>query len=398
MKYSHYVGLDVHANSITVAVAPASGGEVRSLGNVANDMAALRKLLKKVGDVGKMKLCYEAGPCGYALYWALVELGAECTVVAPSLIPQKVGDRVKTDRKDAEKLARLLRAGELTAVWVPDSAHEALRNLVRAREACRRDRRRAQQRVEKLLLREGLYAPKTTKGKNAGKARVKAFGTKYMQWLETITFEQVGTQQTFDDYKAEAVHHNTRLGRLDNQIAAAVATAPQRLRETVVALQALRGVAQTTAALVAIEVGDFSRFKKPTQLMAWAGLVPSEHSSGGPGKSRRQGITKSGNAHLRRVLTESAWLYRHKPSASAEIKKRRQSIEASAVTIAEKAEQRLHARYKRMDSANKPRNKITTAVARELMGFVWAIARDVERQSAAKPVVQARKYQMKRAA
>jgi transposase len=380
-KYSSYVGLDVHANSISVAVAVKDGGEVRSHGNVAYDMVALRKCLKQIGDIGEMKICYEAGPCGYGLYWELTKLGAECIVVAPSLIPQKSGDKVKTDRKDAEKLARLLRAGELTAVWVPDLAHEALRNLVRAREACRRDRRRAQQRVEKLLLREGLRAPMTSKGKSAGKVRVKGFGVKYMQWLETISFEHKATQQTFDDYKAEVLHNNTRLLRLEKQITEAVTAAPAHLREIVSGLQALRGVAQTTAAIVAIEIGDFSRFSKPPKLMAWAGLVPSEHSSGGPGKSRRYGITKSGNGHLRRVLTESAWQYRHKPKGSHVIGKRRQDIDAPLVVIAEKAEERLHARYKRMDNAGKPKNKITTAIARELLGFIWAIGKEVENKT-----------------
>lgn len=402
MKFKHYVGLDVHANSISVAVAPAGGGEVRSLGVVANDIGALRKLLKKVGDIGEMKICYEAGPCGYTLFWELERLGAECEVIAPSLIPQKSGDKVKTDRKDAEKLARLLRAGELTKVWVPGREHEALRNLVRAREACRKDLRRAQQRVEKLLLREGCGAPMTTKGKNAGKKRVKSFGAKYMAWLKTLRFEHAGTQQTFDDYTSEVDHQTTRLKRLDEQILQAIAAAPERLREVVLALQALRGVAQTTAAVLAVEVGDFSRFKKPTQLMAWAGLVPSEYSSGGPGKSRRYGITKSGNGHLRRVLTESAWLYRHKPNASAVISKRRQSVSAPVVQIAEKAEQRLNARYRGLSEAKKPTNKVTTAVARELIGFIWAIARHVEQgadsKAAATKPVKARKYQLKKAA
>lgn len=257
MKYSHYVGLDVHANSISVAVALGGSGEVRSLGVVANDIGALRKLLKKAGDIGRMKICYEAGPCGYALYWEVVELGAECMVVAPSLIPQKSGDKVKTDRKDAEKLARLLRAGELTAVWVPDQAHEAVRNLVRGREACRKDVRRAQQRLEKLLLREGRRAPMTTRGKNAGKKRVKSFGAKYMEWLKTLSFEHAGTQQTFEDYKTEVEHQAGRLNRLDKQISEAIASAPERLREVVMALQALRGVAQTSAAIIAVEIGNF---------------------------------------------------------------------------------------------------------------------------------------------
>lgn len=397
MKYTHYVGLDVHANSISVAVAPAGGGEVRSLGSVPHEIGALRKLLKKVGDITKMKVCYEAGPCGYKLYWELTKLGADCMVVAPSLIPQKTGDRVKTDRKDAEKLARLLRAGELTAVSVPTPEHEALRNLVRAREACRRDLRRAQQRVEKLLLREGVRAPLRTKGKKAGQARIKSFTSPYNVWLETLRFEQPGTQQTFEDYKAEVVHQKTRLERLEREITAAIAAAPEPLRAVVIGLQALKGVAQTTAAVLAVEVGDFSRFAKPTQLMAWAGLVPSEHSSGGPGNSRRYGITKSGDSHVRRVLTESAWLYRHRPARSVVVNKRRHLTSAEVVAIAEKAEHRLHERYMRMRAANKPTNKITTAVARELLGFAWAIA-CMAQQQAAKPSSNARKYQLKKAA
>lgn len=368
-----YVGLDVHANSISVAVAPAGRGPVQSLGNIPNDLGALKRLLRKVGDLRKLKACYEAGPCGYALYWALTELGVECMVVAPSLIPKKSGDKVKTDRKDAEMLASLLRAEQLTAVWVPDPAHEALRNLVRAREACRRDRRRAQQRVEKLLLREGMHSPKG-----------KTFTKKYVSWLDTLRFEQPGTQQTFEDYKAEVIHQDTRLARLDRQITEAIEAAPERLREVVRALQALRGVAQTTATVLAVEIGDFSRFAKPTQLMSWLGLVPREHSSGGPGKARRYGITKSGNSHTRRSLTESAWQYRHTPSNSAAIKKRREAVAPSVVAIAEKAEQRLGGRYRRMHGMGKPTNKIITAIGRELVGFVWAIARDVEERFAAR--------------
>jgi transposase len=398
MKYSHYVGLDVHANSISVAVASGDGSVVRSLGVVAHDIKALRRMLKKVGELEKLRICYEAGPCGYALYWELVRLGADVMVVAPTLIPQKAGDKVKTDRKDAEKLARLLRAGELTAVWVPTPEHEALRNLVRARDAVRRDLRRAQQRLEKLLLREGCRPPFTTKGKNAGKKRVKSFGSKYMAWLKTLGFEQAGTQQTFDNYKAEVDHQTLRLERADKQILDAITGAPEVLRETVQALQTLRGIAQTTAAVVAIEVGDFSRFDKPAQLMAWAGLVPSEHSSGGPGKARRYGITKSGNGHLRRVLTESAWLYRHKPNASPVIDKRRLSAAAPIVAIAEKAEQRLNERYWQLSEAGKAKNVATTAVARELLGFIWAVARQVEEAHKRKPQAKVRKYTLKKAA
>jgi len=225
-KYSSYAGLDVHANSISVAVAPADGSPVQSLGAVAHDLKALRNVLKKAGDISKMRICYEAGPCGYALYWELIGLGADVMVVAPSLIPQKSGDKVKTDRKDAEKLARLLRAGELTAVWVPTPEHEALRNLVRARDAVRKDLRRSQQRLEKLLLREGRRPPLTTKGKSAGKKRVKSFSANYMAWLNTLTFKHKGTQQTFDNYKTEAEHQTLRMQRADKQIMEAIAEAP----------------------------------------------------------------------------------------------------------------------------------------------------------------------------
>ena len=363
-----------------------------------NEIGALRKLLKKSGEIGTMKICYEAGPCGYGLYWALVELGAECIVVAPSLIPQKAGDKVKTDRKDAEKLARLLRAGELTAVWVPDRAHEALRNLVRARDACRCDLRRAQQRVEKLLLREGAQPPMATKGKNAGKVPVKSFSVKYEAWLKNLTFEHASTQRTLEDYRSEVVHQTARMLRLENQIAEAVACAPEPLREIVSALQTLRGVAQTSAVLIAVEVGNFSRFSKPTQLMSWAGLVPREHSSGGPGKARRGGITKSGNRHVRRMLAEGAWHYRYHPGATSKVVKRRANVAASVVAIGEKADHRLHARFKRMSAADKPKCKIATAIARELIGFIWAIGRDIELRHAEKPAATTRRYALKRAA
>ncbi|MFO0727184.1 MAG: transposase [Myxococcota bacterium] len=213
----------------------------------------------------------------------------------------------------------------------------------------------------------------------------KTFTKKYVAWLDALRFEQAGTQQTFEDYKAEVIHQDTRLARLDRQITEAIEAAPERLREVVRALQALRGVAQTTATVVAVEVGDFSRFVKPTQLMSWVGLVPREHSSGGPGKARRYGITKSGNSHLRRVLTEAAWLYRHSPNSSAAIKKRRENVAPSVVAIAEKAEQRLGARYRRMHGMGKPTNKVITAIGRELVGFAWAICRDVEQRLAARP-------------
>lgn len=381
-EYSFYVGLDVHAESVSVAVAERGRGEVRFMGAVPNEPKLIVKVLRKLGDLGAVKACYEAGPCGYALYWALTVAGVECEVVAPTLIPVRAGDRVKTDRRDAEKLARLLRSGELTAVWVPDAGHEALRDLVRARAACRRDQRRARQRLQKLLLRRGLHAPMTDKGKK----RVTSFGHGYMKWLKTVSFTERGAQLTFEDYCAEVDHQTTRLARLEKEIAQAISEAPAKLQAVVKALQALRGVAAINAATLAMEIGDFSRFSKPTKLMAYAGLVPSEFSSGGPGKSSRGRITKTGNGFVRHALVESAWQYRHKCQASPVIKKRRVGLPASVVTIAEQAEQRLNQRYWALSNANKANGKVTVAVARELLGFVWAIATQMEKSQVSEVV------------
>lgn len=384
-SYTHYVGLDVHADSISVAIAGRGNkAGVESLGNVAHAVASIRKVLKKHGDVRRMKVCYEAGACGYALYWELTAQGIDCEVIAPSLIPQKASDKVKTDRKDAEKLARLLRAGELTAVWVPDREHEALRDLVRAREACKRDKRRAQQRVEMFLMRHGLRAPLKKKGKLAGKGRVKSFCQEFVTWLGSVKLEQANSQATLDDYRSEVVHQTERLKRIDAQINEAIEHAPSAVREVAVALQALRGVAEVTAAVIAVEVGHFSRFDKAPQLMSWAGLTPREYSSGGPGRANRYGLTKAGNVHLRRALTEAAWLYRHKPQHAPAVLRRRQRVSNEVLAIAQKAETRLHSRYKRMSQRNKLSTKIASAIARELLGFVWAIGCEAERVHAQK--------------
>lgn len=380
-EYSFYVGLDVHAESVSVAIAEAGRGEVRFIGTLPNDGAVIVKALRKLGDLGRVKACYEAGPCGYGLYWALTEAGVDCDVVAPTLIPVRAGDRVKTDRRDAEKLARLLRSGELTSVWVPDGAHEGLRDLVRARVACKRDQRRARQRLQKFLLRHGLHAPLT----GVGRKRVSAFGVKYMKWIKSISMEHKGAQLTFEDYVSEVAHQTERLSRLEQQISVAIESAPEKLRTVVKSLQALHGIAATNAATLVMEIGDFSRFNKPTKLMAYAGLVPREHSSGGPGKSSRGSITKTGNAYVRHALVESAWSYRHRKNASEVVRKRRVGLPANTVRIAEKAQQRLTARYFHMRQTDKAANKVTTAIARELLGFVWAIAVETEESVKDKP-------------
>jgi transposase len=365
---TRFLGLDVHAETIAVAIAEAGReGEVRSLGTVPNRPESVRKLVQKLGRKG-LRACYEAGPTGYALYWQLVQLGVECEVIAPTLVPVKAGDRVKTDRRDAVKLARCYRAGDLTAVWVPDPALEALRDLVRARESAKKDQLRARHRLSKFLLRYGRRPPTETK----------EWGTKKMDWIRAQRFEHAAQQTTMVDYLGEVDHAAARIERLERAIDDAIAAAPATVRALVDGLQALRGVAKMTAATLAVEIGQFSRFDRPTKLMAYCGMVPSEHSSGA---QRRQGaITKSGNAHVRRVLFEAAWAYRHRPGLGAALKKRQENLDPALIELAAKAQHRLHRRYAALTARGKPSQKVATAVARELLGFVWALAVRVEQQ------------------
>lgn len=370
-KATRFIGLDVHAETIAVAVAePGRGGEVRSLGSIPNRLESIRKLVQKLGGPKGLRVCYEAGPTGYALYWQLTKLGVECEVIAPSLIPSKPGDRVKTDRRDAEKLARSYRAGDLTSVWVPDQAHEALRDLVRAREAAKKDQLRARHRLGKFLLRAGRR-PAT---------KLPAWGTQYMQWLRAVVFEHIAQQATLVDYLGEVDHAAARIERLEKAIDEAVALAPPVMRDIIASLQALRGFAKIAATTIAVEIGNFSRFEQAKQLMGYAGCTPSEYSTGG---SRRQGaITKSGNAHVRRIVYEVAWAYRHRPALGTTLKQRQRGAPQGAVEIAWKAQHRLHRRYAALVAKGKPHCKVVTAVGRELLGFVWAIATQVEQSHA----------------
>src|SRR6266705_2293905 len=340
-KDSRFVGLDVHAETIAVGVAE-PGGEVRSLGTIPNTPEAVRRLVKKLGPPETLRVCYEAGPTGYVLYRQLSALGVPCAVIAPTLVPVKAGDRVKTDRRDAEKLARSYRSGDLTPVWVPDPGHEALRDLVRAREAAKKDQLRAR--------------------------------------LQTIRFAHAAQDATLLDYLTEIDHAADRIARLERAIATAADLTPAPVRAVIAGLQALRGIAKLSAVSVVTEVGALSRFAKPRQLMGYSGAVASEHSSG-PHR-RRGGITKTGNAHLRRIVIEAAWAYRHRPAIGGTLRTRQEGLSEEVKALAWKAQHRLHGRYVRLIAKGKAPTQVVTAIGRELLGFIWAIGVHIEQHTA----------------
>jgi transposase len=365
MNNVRFIGLDVHAEAIAVAIAEPDG-EVRSVGVIPNRSDSIRKLVKKLEPAEQLRICYEAGPTGYVVYWELTALGVKCEVVAPTLVPVKAGDRVKTDRRDALKLARSYRAGDLTAVWVPDAAHEALRDLVRAREAAKKDQLRARHRLGKFLLRHGRR-PSTP---------MNAWTQTHLTWVKTVHFEHAAQEATLLDYLHEVEHMADRLERLERAIDEAVKTAPERMRAVIEALQALRGIALVSAVTIVAEVGELSRFTKPRQLMGYSGAVASEDSTGT--RVRRGAITKTGNAHLRRVVIEAAWAYRYRPAVGATLRKRQAAASEEVKAIAWKAQHRLYARYRHLTARGKCKQETVTAIGRELLGFIWAIGVKVE--------------------
>ena len=358
-----YIGLDVHKDTVVVAMADGGiRGEVREYGRIANTAAALDRLMRKLGDGGvRLRFCYEAGPCGYGIQRHLSTHGHECVVVAPSLIPKRAGDRIKTDRRDAASLARLHRAGELTAVWVPDPGHEAMRDLVRARLDAVHALRRARQQLSGFLLRQGCHYGRP------------AWTKLHRRWLASLKFERAVHHLVLEDYVQTVEAAEARRDRLTAQIEAMLPD--WTLAPVVAALQTMRGMALVNAATLVAELGDLSRFANPRQLMAYLGLVPSEHSSGT--SIKRGGLTKAGNSAARRLLIEAAWCYRFPARVSRELLLRQESQPKPIREIAWKAQLRLCGRYRRLARTGKPANVVTAAIARELTGFIWAIARRV---------------------
>jgi transposase len=363
-EHTTFIGLDVHKDSIDVAIAEdGRQGEVRHYGTVGGDLVSLDKAIRRLRSRGTtLRVVYEAGPCGYEIYRHLTGQGIECVVVAPSLVPKRSGDRVKTDRRDALTLARLHRAGELSPVYVPGPEDEAMRDLVRAREDAKEAERKAKQRLGSFLLRHGVRFG----GKNA-------WTQAHRRWLSGLRFPHPAQQIAFQEYVDTVEGCQKRVERLTEQIRVLLPT--WRLAPAVEAFQAMRGVSLIVAVTMAAEVGDLSRFDNPRQLMAYLGLVPSEHSSGD--SVRRGSITKAGNSHARRVLVEGAWTYRFPARVGRRLVDRLEDLPAIVREIAWKAQLRLCERYRRLQAKGKLKQVVVTAIAREMAAFLWAIARQV---------------------
>ena len=363
--YGAYVGLDVHKESISISVADGAGGAPQSRGEIRNTPQKVKGLVEKLSQEyeGEVLLfCYESGPCGYVLYRQLMDLGHDCHVVAPSMIPKRPGDRVKTDRRDARNLARWLRSGDLTAVWVPDKEQEAMRDLCRARADFKAQELKARQQLNGYVLRHGHHWP-------AGKTR---WTRGHFNWLESLKFDHDWQQVVLQEYIEAVKAASQRVGDMMAQMERVL---PQwSLAPVVHALVALRGVDKLAAMVLLAELGDISRFDSPSQLMAYLGLVPSEHSTGS--RRRQGGITKTGNTHARRMLVESSWSYRFPARQTMHLKRKAKLASTESKAIAWRAQKRLCGRYRTLIESGKNNKLVCVAIARELAGFIWDIARN----------------------
>jgi transposase len=362
-----YVGIDAHKKDLFVAMLMGMHAAPVTW-TVPNEPNAVRRLVRKLEREapGPVRACYEAGPCGYALQRQMTTARVSCEVIAPALVPRKPGERIKTNRRDARKLVELLRAGLLTEVRPPSPEEEAVRDLCRARDDAREDLQRCRHRLGKLLLRRGLHFP--------GR---KNWTRVHREWIDSLVWTQLAERVVVDDYLLAMDHAEARLIELDARLTEVAQAQPYR--EPVAWLRCFRGIDTLTAMLILAELHDFRRFQSPRALMAYVGLVPSEDSSGE--KHRRGRITRTGNALVRRVLVETAWHYQHRPSVGVALAHRRKGQPGRVIAIADKAQQRLCRRFRRLAAEHKPAPKIVVAIARELAGFLWAAL-----QPAATPV------------
>jgi transposase len=355
-----HVGLDVHKDSVSIALAEPGRTPARLVGKVPHDVAKLVKVLQRLGTSSTLHLVYEAGPTGFALQRHLAERGYTCEVIAPSQTPRRPGDHIKTDSRDCIMLAECSRAGQLKSVWIPAPADEAIRDLSRAREDAIGSRTRARLQIKAFLLRhERRYGGKTS------------WCGAHWRWMAAQSFESAAVQTAFTEYWLAVQAAEERVHRLSVALVSSIAG--WRWEPAVQALQALRGVAAITAIGLMAEIGDLQRFEHPRKLMGYLGLVPREHSSGE--RLSRGSITKSGNAHARRLLTEAAWHYRFKPRIGRQAQARQEQLPDPIRNMAWKAQLRLTQRFAAFLARGVQANKACIAVARELAGFVWALGR-----------------------
>lgn len=359
MNNLRFVGLDVHKETIVIAVADEGREPATAIATIPHDVLQLQKrLLKLVKNKSQLRVCYEAGPTGFGLCRRLNEAGISCRVVAPSLIPQQANVRIKTDRRDARRLAQFLRSGDLTGVWVPDEKTEALRDLERARDDAKNAERVARHQLAKFLLRnERVY-------RGGG-----AWTAKHTCWLQQQKFDDSCKQRVMDDYCKAVEDATERVKRLSEDMALLIQETP--LEPLVRALMTFYGIQLLSAVVIAAELGDLRRFETARQLMAFLGLVPSEYSSGNT--IRRGSITRTGNQHVRRILVEAVNHYRHAPLRSRALERRRRGVSPEVIVIAQKAQRRLSRRMNHLLARNKPWNKMVVALARELAGFIWSV-------------------------